>query len=66
MHDFREIVQIDKKFQKSINMRLDYNKADKIDSYIPTSASVQILKEYLGQFVKNEGQKSTILIGPYG
>lgn len=66
MHDFRDIVQIDKKFQKSINMRLDYNKADKIASYIPTSASVQILKEYLGQFVKNEGQKSTILIGPYG
>ena len=30
MHLFNEILKIDKKFQKSINMRLDYNKKDKI------------------------------------
>lgn len=66
MCDFKDIVQINKNFQKSINMRLDYNKPDKIESYIPTRASVQILKIYLNQFVNEGGLKSTILIGPYG
>lgn len=66
MCDFREIVQINKKFQKSINMRLDYNRPEKIESYIPTRASVQVLKSYLNQFADRSSVKSTILIGPYG
>lgn len=66
MCDFREIVQINKKFQKSINMRLDYNQPEKIEGYIPTRASVQVLKSYLNQFVNEGGVNSTILIGPYG
>lgn len=66
MCDFREIVQINKKFQKSINMRLDYNRPEKIAGYIPTRASVQVLKSYLKQFVNEGGMKSTMLIGPYG
>lgn len=66
MCDFKEIVQINKKFQKSINMRLDYNCPEKIESYIPTRASVQVLKSYLNQFVNGGSVKSTILIGPYG
>ena len=66
MHPFNEILQIDKKFQKSINMRLDYNQKDKIKSYIPTRASVHILKTYLQEFVKEKGMKSTMLVGPYG
>lgn len=66
MHLFNEILKIDKKFQKSINMRLDYNKKDKIKSYIPTRASVHILKTYLQEFVKEQGMKSTMLVGPYG
>lgn len=66
MCDFKEIVQINKKFQKSINMRLDYNRPEKIESYIPTRASVQVLKDYLSQFAGKSHVKSTILIGPYG
>lgn len=66
MCDFREIVQINKKFQKSINIRLDNNQPEKIAGYIPTRASVQVLKIYLKQFVNEGGMKSTILIGPYG
>lgn len=66
MCDFREIVQINKKFQKSVNVRLDYNRPEKIAGYIPTRASVQVLKRYLNQFVQEGSIKSTILIGPYG
>lgn len=66
MSRLKDIVKINKKFQKSINMRLDYNQLDKIQSYIPTRASMQVLKQYLYQISQNKGDKSTILIGPYG
>ncbi len=66
MSRLKDIVKVNKKFQKSINMRLDYNQLDKIQSYIPTRASVQVLKQYLYQISQNRGDKSTILIGPYG
>lgn len=66
MQQLNEIIEINRKFQKSINIRLDYNKKEKITSYIPTRASVQVLKVYLQQFVKEQGMKSTILVGPYG
>lgn len=66
MQQLNEMIEINRKFQKSINIRLDYNKRDKITSYIPTRASVQVLKTYLQQFIKEQGIKSTILVGPYG
>lgn len=66
MSKLKDIVKVNKKFQKSINMRLDYNRLDKIQSYIPTRASVQVLKQYLYRISQNKGDKSTILIGPYG
>ena len=65
MRQLKEIVHINKNFQKSINLRLHYNQAEKIQGYIPTRASVQILKKYMEQMVKG-GDHSTILIGPYG
>lgn len=66
MSCLKDIVKVNKRFQKSINMRLDYNQLEKIESYIPTRASVQVLKQYLYQISQNKGDKSTILIGPYG
>lgn len=66
MHRLTDFIDINKSFQKSINMRLDYNQFEKINSYIPTRASVQVLKEYLKEFAGQKGVKSSILIGPYG
>ena len=66
MHELTDMIKINKNFQKSINMRLDYNQFEKINSYIPTRASVQVLKEYLQEFAQNKSVRSTILIGPYG
>lgn len=65
MQQLKEMLQINKNFQKSINLRLNYEQEEKIDGYIPTRASVQILKKYMEQIVRG-GVRSSILIGPYG
>lgn len=66
MFDIREMIKIDKKYQKSVNLKLDYNQMDKISSYIPTQAAMAVLKNYLLQICKNKGTRASVLIGPYG
>ena len=53
MQQLKEIIHINKTFQKSINLRLHYNQVEKIDGYIPTRASVQILKKYMSMILQN-------------
>ena len=62
----KEIVKIDNRFQKSVNLQLDIGDMKKVESYIPTRSSLAILKRYLGNLQKNHGENATILIGPYG
>ena len=57
MQQLKEMLQINKNFQKSINLRLNYEQEEKIDGYIPTRASVQILKKYMEQ-IKVQDLKS--------
>lgn len=61
-----ELVEVDDRFQNSINIQLDLNKRDKVLSYIPTKSSVDILQRYIKNISKDTKEKSTILIGPYG
>ena len=42
-----ELVKIDNRFEKSVNLLLDLYAQDKIDGYIPTRSSVKILGEYI-------------------
>lgn len=65
MQQLKDRIHINKTFQKSINLRLNYEQVDKINGYIPTRASVQILRTYMKQMIKG-GVRSSILIGPYG
>ena len=65
MYPLKELVGVDRRFEKSINLQLDLNDVDKINGYIPTQSSVAILKEYLLN-VMEETEKASILIGPYG
>ena len=66
MQDLKKMIDINKRFQKSVNIKLDYNQLEKIKGYIPTRASIQVLKSYLQQIGQNKGMRSSILIGPYG
>lgn len=61
-----EIVAVNNNFQNSINIQLDINKSSKVNSYIPTRSSVDILKRYISNIYNDTSEKSSILIGPYG
>lgn len=62
----KEIVNIDNRFQKSVNLQLDLGDVKKVESYIPTRSSLAILKRYLENLQHGNGENATILIGPYG
>lgn len=66
MYKLKEIISVDKKFQRSVNLRMDYRQEEKVGHYIPTKASVFVLKELLQAFIQKKGLRSSILIGPYG
>lgn len=62
----KEILKIDNRFQKSVNLQLDLGDRKKVESYIPTRSALVILKRYLDNLQHGNGENSTILIGPYG
>ena len=63
-----DFIQVNQKFQSSVNLEYDLNKIEKIQGYIPTEQSVRILGAFLRSFYYNtEPQdRATVLIGPYG
>lgn len=65
-YKIEDTVNINKAFQKSVNLILDINSKSKVRSYIPTRSSMKILAEYLENAVSEKGVKANILIGPYG
>lgn len=60
-----DIVKPNANFKNAINLYLDINKRDKVESYIPTKSSLNILSRYL-KAVQGKKSQSTILIGSYG
>lgn len=66
MKRLKDFVEIDKRFQNSINLQLDLQDDTKLESYIPTKSSLLILQKYLKSVMGQEKEKATILIGPYG
>ncbi len=65
MYHLDEVIEIDRRFQNSVNLSIDLDNKKKIESYIPTRSSVAILDQYLDSVEKGM-DKATILIGPYG
>ena len=64
---YTDILQVDERFQSSINIQYDIGDLHKIDCYIPTEQSVQILREYLHAiYYGNKSEYATVLVGPYG
>lgn len=65
MSQIRDYIEIDRKFQNSINLRLDLENEQKINSYIPTKSAISVLSRYLTH-IKDDVNKANLLIGPYG
>ena len=63
---FNNLVKINARFQYSINIGLDLNDTTKINNYIPTTSSINFLSYSLNALLTNNGNYSTLLIGPYG
>ena len=63
---YSQIFKINKNFQTSINLELDFNNEEKIEEYIPTPDICDVLKRYLTNFLGKTNNYSTTLVGPYG
>lgn len=61
-----DLVSVDNRFEKSINLLLDLNNEKKVADYIPTRSSVAVLRNYLDETLHYTGARATALIGPYG
>ena len=53
-------------FQYSINIQYDLMNPNKISGYIPTKKSLEILNQYLINAIIEDGDRASVLIGPYG
>lgn len=60
-----DYLQINDNFKYSINLGFDIFKSDKIDGFIATKTSVEIIHEMLNEIVAVNGQPQ-LFIGPYG
>lgn len=63
---YAEFINGNDNFQYSINLNYDLMNDDKINCYIPTKKSIEILNEYLLSTVSDNKDNATVLVGPYG
>ena len=61
----KDWVKIDKRFENSVNLYLDLDNRAKIDNYVYTRSSQDIIDYYLDNIAKDR-EHATMLIGPYG
>lgn len=61
-----DFIEGNESFQYSVNIQYDLYNAAKVEGYIPTQRSVELIKEYLLNTIIKGKNKSTVLIGPYG
>lgn len=62
----RELIEISKGFQTSINIAYDLNSDDKVRGFIPTMSSLDVIEDVLLSTVASSTQRARILIGAYG
>ncbi|MBP3263591.1 hypothetical protein, partial [Pseudobutyrivibrio sp.] len=60
-----DYIQVNNSFKTAVNLYLSLNKTEKVLNYIPTKASVAILKDFMNAVITNKEQ-SSLLVGPYG
>ena len=59
---YNSLVKSNRNFQSSINLQFDLNKANKIDTYIPTSQGISILKRYLNAVYNDSYQEDNATV----
>lgn len=61
-----ELIKVDSRFEKSINLSLDLTDPAKVNYYIPTRSALKILEGFLDNVTVQARNRATILVGPYG
>lgn len=62
----KELIEISKGFQTSVNIAYDLNSDDKVRGFIPTMSSLDVIEDVLLSTVASSTQRARILIGAYG
>ncbi len=62
----RELIEIAKGFQTSVNIAYDLNNDDKVRGLIPTMSSLDVIEDVLLSTVPTSTQRARVLIGAYG
>lgn len=62
----KELIEIAKGFQTSVNIAYDLNNDDKVRGFIPTMSSLDVIEDVLLSTVPTSTQRARILIGAYG
>lgn len=68
MINYSELIQINTSFQTSIHLEYDLNDINKLESYVPTTQSVEILNQFLEPIChkSSANKRAKVLVGPYG
>lgn len=62
----KDLIDISKGFQTSVNIAYDLNDDDKVRNFIPTMSSIDVIEEVLLSITPSANQRARILIGAYG
>lgn len=62
----KELIDISKGFQTSVNIAYDLYNDDKVRGFIPTMSSLDVIEDVLLSTVASSTQRARILIGAYG
>ncbi|HWQ43987.1 MAG TPA: hypothetical protein VN456_18425, partial [Desulfosporosinus sp.] len=62
----KELIEIAKGFQTSINIAYDLHDDDKIKRFIPTMSSLEVIEDVLLSTVPSSSSRARLLIGAYG
>lgn len=62
----KELIDISKGFQTSVNIAYDLNNDDKVRGFIPTMSSLDVMEDVLLSTAATSTQRARILIGAYG
>ena len=62
----KDIIEVSKGFQSSINIEYDFNDFDKISGFIPTSSALSVINNILINTQTDNTERAKILTGAYG
>ena len=62
----KEMIEISKGFQSSVNIEYDFNSESKINSFIPTRACLDIIDSIISSTESGSTLRAKILTGAYG